>query len=416
MEFISKIFYKIKNDSLYSNSIYLMLSTAIMAFFGFFFWIINAKLYSSQQVGIATTLISVVTLISGFSLLGLGVGLIRYLPTSENKNKIISTAFSLIGLLSITLSALFLIMVAYFSPTLVFIRTNIIFSLIFILTVFFSSLHFFSESIFVAYRASYFVTLKNTILSILKLFFTFFFTVLGAYGIFLATGIASIVAFLFCLIILLWKFNYVVRLIIDTGILKKVAKFSLANYVAGFIGGLPSTILPLIIINTLGAKVSAYFYMDLMIANLLYIIPLATSQSLFAEGSHNEGIIKNHVKKAMKIIVVFLIPVIIVMLFLGKYILLAFGKEYSSGGFAFLQLLAISAVFMSVNYVGNAISNIKHKIHYVVILNTITTCIILALSYLSIHNGNGLTGIGVSWVIGQAVTAMIYLYILKFVY
>jgi len=382
-----------------------------MAFFGFFFWIINAKLYSSQQVGIATTLLSVVGLISSFSLLGLGAGLIRYLPTSENKNIKISTAFSLIGLLSIILSVLFLIMVNYFSPALVFLQKNIFFSLIFVLVVFFSSLHLISESIFIAYRASHFVTLKNTIFSISKLFLTFFFTVLGAYGIFLATGIASTLAFLFCLIILLWKFNYVIKLVIDTRIIKKIAKFSLANYVAGFIGGLPSTLLPLIIINTLGAKVSAYFYMGLMIANLLYIIPLATSQSLFAEGSYNEDAVKNHVKKTVKIITLLLTPAIIATLLFGKYILLAFGKEYSSGGFVFLQLLAVSAVFLSINNIGNAISNIRHKIHYVVLLNTLTACITLSLSYLFIHNG--LVGIGISWIIGQGITAMIYLVIIK---
>ncbi len=58
-----------------------------MAVFGFFFWMINARLYSAEQVGIGTTLISIITLISSFSLLSIGNGLIRYLPTSERKNK-----------------------------------------------------------------------------------------------------------------------------------------------------------------------------------------------------------------------------------------------------------------------------------------------------------------------------------------
>jgi len=72
-----------------------MLSTGVMAVFGFFFWVINARLYSAEQVGIGTTLISIMTLISSFSILGLGNGLIRYLPTSERKNKKIDTFVSL---------------------------------------------------------------------------------------------------------------------------------------------------------------------------------------------------------------------------------------------------------------------------------------------------------------------------------
>jgi O-antigen/teichoic acid export membrane protein len=68
-----------------------MLSKGVMAVFGFFFWIINARLYSAEQVGIGTTIISTMTLIPSFSILGLGNGLIRYLPTSERNNKKINT-------------------------------------------------------------------------------------------------------------------------------------------------------------------------------------------------------------------------------------------------------------------------------------------------------------------------------------
>src|SRR5664279_5323018 len=48
---LSKIYAHFASDSLYRNSIYLMASTGIMAFFGFFFWIINARLYKPEQVG-----------------------------------------------------------------------------------------------------------------------------------------------------------------------------------------------------------------------------------------------------------------------------------------------------------------------------------------------------------------------------
>ena len=71
-----------------------MLSTGVMAVFGFFFWIINARLYSAEQVGIGTTIISTMTLIPSFSILGLGNGLIKYLPMSDRKNKKISTFVS----------------------------------------------------------------------------------------------------------------------------------------------------------------------------------------------------------------------------------------------------------------------------------------------------------------------------------
>ena len=408
---ISKFYNYLANDSLYRNSIYLMLSTGVMAVFGFFFWVINARLYSAEQVGIGTTLISVITLISSFSLLGLGNSLIKYLPDSDKKNDKINTSFTLVGLTSIFISIFFLVFLKTFSPRLLFVRENIIFSLLFILFAVFFSLNIISENVFIAYRSSKFVLIKNTISSIVKLILPIFLVALGAYGIVVSMGVAMAVAFLVSLVFLILRFNYSPKPIIDRIVVKRMTKFSLGNYIAGFIGGLPAMVLPILITNSIGAKFSAYFYLDMMIANLLYIIPFATSQSLFAEGSYSEIELKVHLKKAIKIISLILIPAILVTFLFGKYILLAFGKEYSSEGVIFLQILAISGIFISINCIGNSIFYIKHRIKLVILVNLLGASIILSLSIMLIHQN--LLGIGVGWMLGQGIISVIYLFFIK---
>lgn len=411
MKIISKYYKHLISDSLYRNSIYLMLSTGVMAFFGFFFWIINARLFKPEQVGIATTLISVVTLISSFSLLGLNNGLIRYLPTSERKNKKINTVLTLVTLTSILISIIYLIFLETFSPKLLFVRENIIFSLLFISFIIFSSLNMTTESVFIAYRSSKYVLIKNAIFSIIKLIFPIFLITLGAYGIFMSIGIATAIAFLLSLLFLVLRFNYSINPIIDKNVIKRMTKFSVGNYIAGFVGILPVTILPLLIINSMGAKFSAYFYIDMMIANLLYTIPSAVSQSLFAEGSYSEPELREHLKKSAWIISLVLIPAIIVTIFFGKYILLVFGKQYSGEGFMLLQLLAVSSIFISVNSIFGSILRIKHRIKELIFINTIGASIILLLSYFLIPKS--LLGIGLAWIIGQGVVSFFYVKIIK---
>ncbi|HZK11827.1 MAG TPA: oligosaccharide flippase family protein [Atribacterota bacterium] len=409
---ISKFYNYLANDSLYRNSIFLMLSTGVMAVFGFFFWIINARLYSADQVGIGATLISVMTLISSFSILGLGNGLIRYLPTSKRKNKKINTSFTLVALMSILISVIYLLFLKNFSPILLFVRENIIFSLLFILFVVISSLSIISENIFIAYRSSQFMLIKNTIFSIVKLIFPLLLLSLGAYGIFMSVGIASIVAFLFVLAILTLRFNYLLKPIIDVSVIKKMVKFSLGNYAAELMGGLPNLALPILITNLIGAKFSAYYYMAVMIAGLLYVIPMATSQSLFAEGSYNEKELRLHVKKATTIIALILIPAIIIIVFLGKYILLAFGKDYSSEGFRLLQVFAMSGVFIAAKNVCGIVLKVKNKIKEIVFVDMITALSILGLSYflMPIYF---LKGIEIAWVVGHALSAGIFLIVTK---
>jgi O-antigen/teichoic acid export membrane protein len=410
MKTISKFYSHLANDSLYRNSIYLMLSTGVMAFFGFFFWVINARLYSTEQVGIATTLISVVTLISTFSLLGLGNSLIKYLPTSERKNEKINTAFTLVGLTSIVISIFFLLFLKTFSPKLLFVRENIFFAILFVLFIVFTSLSTISESVFVAYCSSKYVLIKNTLSSIVKLVIPIFLISLGAYGIFMSVGIATIIAFLLSLFFLIHKFKDVIKPQVVKDIVKRMTKFSMGNYVAGFIGGLPAMVLPIIILNSIGAKFSAYFYMDMTIANLLYIIPMATSQSLFAEGSYSEAELKVHLLKAIKIISLILVPAILLTFIFGKYVLLAFGKQYSSEGLMLLQIFAISGVFLSINYIGNSILYIKNKIKSLVILNLIGCLVVLGSSYALISYG--LNGVGFGWLIGQIILAVIFIRVL----
>jgi O-antigen/teichoic acid export membrane protein len=190
--------------------------------------------------------------------------------------------------------------------------------------------------------------------------------------------------------------------------------FSLGNYVAGFIGLLPAMVLPILITNLLGAKFSAYFYMAMMIANLLYIIPIATSQSLFAEGSYSKTELKMQLKKAIKIISIIIIPAIIVTFLFGNYILLAFGKEYSYDGFILLKFLSISAILIIINAIGSVILNIKHKIKLLILFSFISATIIIILSIILIKISSlGLVGVGVAWAMGHAATALIYLFLIK---
>ena len=398
----------IPKDRLYKNSVYLMLSTLIMSIFGFFFWMINARLFTAEQVGLATTIISVMGIITSFSLVGLNAGLIRFLPKSERKNKKINTCFSFVGIITVIITTIFLLLLSVISPKLLFIKENLILSLIFIVFMVFASLSSLIDSVFIAFRSAKFVLIKNTIFSALKLILPFLLVSLGAYGIFSSWMLALIIGFIVSFIILIFKFNYKPKFVFHESIIKRMGSFSFGNYIAGFIGGLPALLLPLIIINKLNTETVAYYYMAMMIAVLLFTIPQATSNSLFAEGSYNEEKIKEHTKKAIKIIALLLIPAIIFTFILGKYVLLFFGKSYSQEGYMFLNLLAFSGIFVSVNAVFSALFRVKKMIKELIVRSVVGSFMILVLSYVFIMMGLGLLGIGYSWLIGNAIISFMF--------
>jgi len=81
-----------------------------------------------------------------------------------------------------------------------------------------------------------------------------------------------------------------VGLAIDRGFLNDAFHFSAGNYLAGLFITCPNLILPIMVLNTLGAEQAAYYYIAFAIASLLFMIRNAVSMSLFVEGSHDEAL------------------------------------------------------------------------------------------------------------------------------
>ena len=395
-------------DPLYKNSIFLMLSTGVVAVLGFIAWLVCARLFSAHDVGLATTILSVMSIITSFSLLGLDSGLIRYLPDSTNRDNKINTCFTLVALVTIIISSIFLIGLEKFSPSLLFIKDNIFLAISFIFFMVISSLSSIIGSVFISFRASHFVLTKNSIFGVLRIALPFGLVAWGAYGIFSSYMIAMLVGFVTVFIILIVKFNYKPKFVFHDEVIKRIGKFSFGNYLAGFIGGLALLLLPLIITNIINPTTTAYYFVAIQIANLLFVIPSSTTSSLFAEGSHDERQLKKKTKSAIKIIAFLLIPAILVIVFFGQYILLAFGKEYSTEGFTFLKIMALSGIFVSINSVFGTVFKVKNKIKEIIIVNAIGAVIIVGLSYFLIHKGDALIGIGIAWIAGQVAMNLAY--------
>ncbi|MDP2845224.1 MAG: hypothetical protein Q8N79_04010 [Candidatus Methanoperedens sp.] len=113
---------KYYHESLYRNSIAMMLNSAFAAFFGLLFWIAAARTMPVKDIGLATAAISAAALIQILSTLGMGSGLVRYLPESKNKNGLYSTVMAVTLALSLLLAAIFLAGINLFSPALSFMR------------------------------------------------------------------------------------------------------------------------------------------------------------------------------------------------------------------------------------------------------------------------------------------------------
>ena len=163
-------------------------------------------------------------------------------------------------------------------------------------------------------------------------------------------------------------------------------------------------VLPLLITVIASPKLTAYYYMPMMIASLLYVIPQGVNQALFSEGSHDEADLKKHAISSIKLIFSLLIPASIALIVLGSLILRIFGSQYETEGYTFLIFLVISGSFVSLNYVFESVFKVRKAFRTIVSIAVMQDIVILGLSVALLKYG--LIGVGIAWLSGQALVTI----------
>lgn len=397
---------RIHDDSLYKNAIYLMASTFVMAGIGFFFWTICARLYTTEQIGLATTLISLTSLVTNFSLLGFNTAIVRFLPSSKHKSDLINTSFGVITISTVICTVLILYFLPVISPKLAFLHNYQMFELSFIVFMIIASFNAITDSIFIANRKAQYILLVDTIMSLVKLATPIFLVSLGTYGIFYGFLLSVNVSFALSIIFLGLLFGYKLRPRIHLGQVMKMGKFSFGNYTAGLMGMLTGTITPILITNTLGPSMTAYYFMPSMIINLVLTIQRSMSQSMITEGSYTEQNLRNLFFRSTRATYLLLTPLIIMIMFIGPLLLSVFGKSYNTEGIMFLRLSLIAVLFSIPNTFFGTILLIKKKVGLIFILSFLSMLVGLSTTFLFLPYG--LFGLGLAGIFGQIIMLFVY--------
>jgi O-antigen/teichoic acid export membrane protein len=390
---------KLWHDPLYRNSYYLMLNSIVISILGFFFWVLAARFYSVNDIGISTSLISSASFIILLSKLGFDFSIVRFFPI-RNKSEIFNTSIFISMTVALILGAIFIIGIDFFSPNLSLLKTpqN---SLMFLIYVWVSSITTLTGMSFIAMRKPEYYFLQNLIIS-LKILFIFFFVFYGAIGIFLTFELSILLSLIVALFLL--KSELTISLSIKKKFIKESLRFSFGNYFTSIFYSLPNLIIPIIVLNLLGSKAAAYYYISFTIALIIFVIPDAVSTSLLVEGSHGENLKKN-TSKSFTIIFALLIPAITIIYFFGESILILFGKNYVES-LNLLKLFTFSGFFVAINSIYFSIKRVQMEIKKIVFLATFNCILLFILTYVFLLKF-GIIGVGYAWISTYGIAVLI---------
>jgi len=384
-------------DPLYKNSFFIMLTSISNAGFGFIFWMLAAKLYPKEDVGIATALISSMALLVLLSRFGLDQSIIRFFP-ERDKGSVFGTSAIITTFFAVLFGIIFIAGIDLWSPQLDIVRKYALLYLVFLAA---NSVISLTGVSFIGIRRAEYYFFQSLLVGS-RVIFLFPLVFLGALGIFSSVGISFIIASIFSAFFL---FRFGIKPSgMDRKFLNDSLHFSAGNYIAGLLMTAPNLILPIMVLNILGAEETAHYYIAYAIASLLFMIPGAFSTSLFVEGSHGEALKKNTLK-ALSAIASLLAPAVIILYLFGGLLLGIIGKSYVEG-FDLLRIFALSSFFVAICQLYFSIKKVQKDIKGLILLSALIFVLIIGLSYVFMLEF-GIIGVGYAWMAGYGLSSLV---------
>lgn len=393
----------LREDHLVRNSAFIVLTNAAMAGFGFVFWLLAARLYPADDVGLATTLVTATILLSYASLLGFNSTLVQRLPTSTRGGEEISGAVALVVPFAAVLALGYVLLLPEAVPEFGFVRAHPWHVLAFVLGTATAAASLLTDAVFIAHRkAEVNLLTDGFVQGGLRVLLPLLLVGLGAMGLYDATAGASTVAVLVSIVIMGRRFGYRLSPRVAPIRGQGILRLSASNYVANLVTMVPVLMLPLVVVHAHGAAAGGYYYIAIQVANLLYSVALAMAQSTLAEGSHHGASFSTLARRSGVLQVCVLVPGGLVVAAASSLLLGVFGPGYQQHGRMTLVVFALAAPAVGLNYWTSALLRLVGRQAQLVASNVVYTAVTVGAALLWVDRG--LPWVALAWLVGNLVS------------
>ena len=389
----------LRADHMVRNSLYLIVSSGLQAALGFAFWIIAARLFSTADVGRASSLISATTIIGYLALLGLNSTLVRHLPTARDRDALITAGLLLVAGCGAVVGVLYVAFIPVFAPHLAFVLHRPALAAGFVLLTAAAAVNLITDSVFVASRKAGFSALTDSgIGGATKIACIVILAGTGSYGLFCASAAGFAAAALASLALMATALGWRPRLSRPSRTLGPLLRFSGANYAGNVLNLLPTLVVPLIVLDRLGASAAAYYFVAFQVATLVYSAAYAVEQTFLAEGSQVGMNWPELRRRSQRVLMALCLPACLALVVTAHWVLLAFGTRYSQDGTSTLILLAAAAIPIAANNWLWTVLRLSGRLRALVVSSGAYAIAICGLAWMLAPHG--LTVLTAAWPVG----------------
>ncbi|MFI6445774.1 lipopolysaccharide biosynthesis protein [Kitasatospora sp. NPDC050543] len=392
------------SEPLLRNGHLLAASAVLAAALGSVFWIFATRWYSAETVGLSYAAISAATLLSALGRFNLGDVLVRFLPAAGRHTRALLLRCYLVSAVFSTLAAgVFLLLVPWIAPGLGFLRTPLV-ACAFIGMTFGYSLFVLQDGALTGLRRPGWVLGENALFAAAK-------TVMLMLCAVLAIGSGILVS---------WSAALVVSIVVTNAVLfrhavpahqradrtgapapERVMRYAMADYLGNLSGIAAYSVVPLLVLNQLGAAQNAYYSLAWVIADTLYVAAFSMGSSLVVEAARAPERLGEHARRMLRHTVLLLVCAVAVVVVAAPWILSLFGAAYAANGTTVLRLMALSALPNVLLSVAIDVSRVRRALRWLISLQFAFAILVVVLVAVLLPL-LGLPGVGLAWLLASS--------------
>jgi O-antigen/teichoic acid export membrane protein len=400
------------SDPLLRTGNMLIVTAGLNALLGTLFWVAAAHRYSRVNVGTNAAAIAAMMLIAGFAQLNLMSAMVRFVPVAgHGTRRLVAAAYGVSVTMALAFSAVFLLGIHVFAPGLAAFLDHWPVAPWFVLSTCGWCIFVLQDAVLTGLGRPGWVPLENAAFAVSKfLLVVLLFTLLPRYGLLVAWTIAVIVP---TVPVNVFIFRRAIPRHVagapatdQAPTFAQLSRFLAGDYVASLSWICATSLLPVMVLNRLGARPTATFAIVWAVAVALFAVSSSMGQSLVVQGAKNESQLPSHSRRASVHALRLLVPAVVVLVIAAPWALRIFGPGYALQGTTALRLLVLAS--LPVLFVTIVVSElrVRRMMLRVAAIMVVLAVIVLALSYLLIPR-LGITGVGLAWLCGEGTVALL---------
>ena len=397
--------------SMLSNSVSVMLGKAATMGLGFLFWLLAARQFAPEQVGLAAGAVSAMMLLTQLAILGFGSAVITDLPRHMDRpGRLLNTSFTVVTAAALGVAAGFVLLASSVLTELNVVASNTGFVVLFVAMTLFGTLGILFDQVSIALRRGDQTLVRGLLFGGLTVGLIVLLPQITAAESSVAIFAPWVVAGMaICLVgsFQLWRslHGYRYRPRADRRMAGRLLHVGLPNYALTLTERAPGLILPIVVTELLSPAANATWYAVWMMAWVVYIIPISSGLALFAEASHRPERLRASVVSGIRSALAIGLAAAIVLGLSAHQVLSLLGPAYADAGVTPLRILLgafVPLVFVQAYF---AACRARQSLREPIVTGMVSgfTAVGAAAAAGVVF---GLNGMALAWVVVQALTGV----------